>query len=506
MAGRAALALLSGALVILSFPPTDAGPLAFVALVPVLLACRGASRRAALGLGLAFAVVASVGVFLWIFRVKGFGALQALVLGPYFYVFGTVWCLLLPRLWRDPRVLLAGAPAAWTALDFLRAHAGFLSFPWATLAQSQHANLAGLQIASVAGEPGVTFLVALANAALALLVAGTGRRAALLALAAVLSAHGAGAWVLGRPLPGPRLSLAAVQPCLTPEERASEPGREASLERLARLTRSAVQAARPDLVAWPETSVPGAPEGSPLAARLVKIAAETGTPLLVGAADREKFRKEVPGGAPAVDTRVTNAAHLYTPDGESGPPYRKMLLVPFAEYRPLEPAFRWPTWVVPHLFDVTPGTERRLFRLGDGTPFSVLICWESLFAPFVRRDVAGGAALLVHITNDHWFGRTAASRQHNLASILRAVENRVPVLLSSNAGPSLVIDARGRVVGSGPGVFEEGFSAGGVALAPGGTFYTRVGDSFAWGCVAAALLCLAVPVRRGAGRVSPLSW
>jgi apolipoprotein N-acyltransferase len=84
------------------------------------------------------------------------------------------------------------------------------------------------------------------------------------------------------------------------------------------------------------------------------------------------------------------------------------------------------------------------------------------------------------MSNDGWFGRTAEPLQHNLPSVLRAVENRVPVVVASNTGPSKVVDAYGRVVARAPGLFEEDVVIGEVALGAGGTLYTRIGDVFAF--------------------------
>ena len=64
--------------------------------------------------------------------------------------------------------LILGMPALWVALDFLKAHLGFLSLPWATLAHSQHENLALIQLASVTGEYGVTYIIVMVNTAIAL--------------------------------------------------------------------------------------------------------------------------------------------------------------------------------------------------------------------------------------------------------------------------------------------------------------------------------------------------
>ena len=109
--------------------------------------------------------------------------------------------------------------------------------------------------------------------------------------------------------------------------------------------------------------------------------------------------------------------------------------------------FDWPTWLVaPGLASLQAGSGALpRWALADGTRIAALICWENLFVEQTRDAVGQGAQVIVQLTNDAWFGHSAASRQHNLASVLRAVESRVPVVITSNAGPSQIIDADGRV-------------------------------------------------------------
>jgi len=159
-------------------------------------------------------------------------------------------------------------------------------------------------------------------------------------------------------------------------------------------------------------------------------------------------------------------------------PYIKRVLLPFGEYVPLERVIGWPAWLAPPVFDTVVGDKPSFFTLPDGTMFSPLICWENLFASLARESVQGGARLLVLLTNDGWFGRTAEPHQHNLASALRAVENRVPIVVSSNTGSSQVIDPYGRVVTSAPPIFTEDSVTGEVKLGSNGTLYTRIGDVF----------------------------
>jgi apolipoprotein N-acyltransferase len=333
------------------------------------------------------------------------------------------------------------------------------------------------------GEAGVTFLVVLGSVAAAALWTGRARLGAVAAAMAILAAHGIGSLLLARPAPAERtLLVAAVQPSILRAER-SEAGSAATLERLIRLTRLAA-AGKPDLTAWPETAVEDLSSRPQVARRIEQLTRETGMPLLVGASGLEMLpARDQPGGR-ALASR--NDAYLLWPGRHFGAPYRKMRLVPFGEYLPLAPGGKWPPWLTSDFLPSIPGSYRRPFWLPDGTRLGVLICWENLFPDFVRSWVRDGSRLLVHLTNDNWFGPTGAPRQHNLASVLRAVENGVPVLIASNTGPSQVIDPRGRVLAEESRLFSEGVVAARVPAGEAGTFYTRWGDLFSVLCSATA--------------------
>jgi len=490
VASRIAGALLTAGLLVLSFPSPDQGWLAWVALVPLLLACQGLGLLAAGALGLLCGFAAAFGIFGWLFEVPGFGMHHAVLLAVYVALYPAAWCAGLPALSRARLPLLITAPALWVVLDYVRAHAGFLALPWATLAHSQHENLAVLQVASITGEYGVTFLVVMASVAIADLVVRRAWRSVLIAATAIGLAHAAGAPVLARPDRTAPVQVAVVQPNIQVEERRTAAGRTVTLDRLERLTRAAA-ASRPAVIIWPETAVWDLSRDPALVERLHGLADAAETPLIVGASEVVKFAPEQEGVM--VRTRSHNSAYFVEPRRPLGEPYRKIRLVPFAEYRPLEEIIRWPEWLVPRVHTMTAGEVQQQFSLSDGARIGVLICWENLFADFVRPAVRDGAQLLVQLTNDAWFGRTAAPRQHNLASVLRAVENRTPIVIASNTGPSQIIDPYGRVVSNIPALFSEEVAADAVPLGSGGTPYTRFGDFFA--LAALAWLALGVIVR-----------
>lgn len=522
LAWRSALALGSAGVLTLSFPAPDLGFLGWIALAPLLFAIRDLRPIAAGALGWVSGALAAVGIHHWILTVDGVGGLQVGLLAALLGGYSAAWCAGVAVLSRSRVPLMVTAPSLWVALDYARAHAGFLAFPWATLAQSQHENLWLLQLAGIAGEPGVTFVVATGSVAafsLGCLLSsriGNSRSsaslgswtrdrsvpragaapsvaAALLALAAIVVVHAWGALAIARTTPGRALRLALVQPAFPFGEERTPEVLLARTARLEELTREVASSA-PALIAWPETAVRQLGREPALSERLQTLAAGLDASLLVGSSEADKFRS--PDGA--AEFRSHNTAYHVVPGRPLEPPYQKMLLVPFAERVPLQSIVDWPRWLAPPGFDVTPGQVQHGFRLRDGTPFAVVICWENLFADFVRSATADGARFLVHITNDNWFGGSAASRQHLLASVLRAVENRVPVVVASNTGPSQLIDGTGAVRAELPELLAPGALAAQLPLGNGGTLYSRFGDWFVAGTL--ATLGVALWLRRKDGR------
>lgn len=494
--GRLALALLSSALLVLSFPGPDLGWLAWVALVPLVIACADAGPGASFTLGLASGMAASFGIFSWMFAVPGFrwfhAALAALYLGSYC----ALWCSGISLGKRAGIPLAASAPVLWVSLDFLKSHAGFLALPWASLAHSQHGNLVVLQMSSLTGEAGVTFLVVLVNAAIAAFILKQGY-IQLIAVGAVLATVVAyGAWNLSAEEKSGGLRVAVVQPCIWPGEQEKDPGQSNTLKKLDRLT-AAAAASSPSLVAWPETAVLNLQSSPSIRQRLDNLSRKSGAAIMVGASERVKFTDHALDGSSGKGIRSYNAAYLIRSGSPDMEPYRKNRLVPFGEYLPLEGIVRWPSWFVGKGFNTVPGKDRTLFRLPGRVGCGVLICWENLFAGIAREEVRLGAGMLVNLVNDGWFGTSSASRQHNSASVLRAVENGVPVVVASNCGPSQVIDASGRVIASLPDGFLPGSISADVQAGRQLTFYTRHGDLFSFLCVAAGLTgILWVCVRR----------
>jgi apolipoprotein N-acyltransferase len=258
------------------------------------------------------------------------------------------------------------------------------------------------------------------------------------------------------------------------------------------LTRRAA-AERPDLIIWPETATPRPVNRDPnIAAQIGRLANEVHVPILLGSSQATKFRKT----EDKRKVRYKNSAYLIPPGAANlkGQRYDKLRLMPFGEYLPYQDVIPW-SWIGAEAIDsYLPGEEYTLFQLGDAR-FAVTICWENLFADLVREFVKRGAQFVVNITNEAWFGETAAPYQFLSMSVFRAVENGVFVVRCANTGISCLIDPCGRVLDrvkneAGKDIFVPGVLTGKVVPRSPGTFYTRFGDWFAWACLGVTALFL----------------
>lgn len=474
--------------------------------MPWLLLARVAPQRA-----FRWSYVIGVLFFLasiwWITYVTVLGwIILCLYLALYFGVFGFLASRMRLR-FPTSNIQLLLVPSLWVALEYARAHL-LSGFGWNLLAYSQAPWRAIIQVADVTGAWGVSFLVVLVNVSVAELVAwrlrplrGVPRTAAIprtclaLAIAAVLAALGYAAWRLPQVSGRAVVRLAVVQGNIPQEEKWEEANREKILAGYEALSVEAA-ATNPDLIVWPETSVPGffgADES--LTQRIFSLARTLRRPLLVGA-PMYRIRPE--------GFLLTNSAALVDAAGDMAARHDKMHLVPLGEFVPFERAAPWLRRLLPPIGDFIPGAERTIFALANGSQrFSVLICFEDLFPELARRFVIDGARFLLVITNDAWFGPTAAAYQHAQASTLRAVECRVPVARAANTGWSGCIDAAGRSAGSvhdanGRELFVGGTRTCDLPLGIGQSLYLRWGDWFAWLCVLLSVPELVSLLRRRA--------
>lgn len=455
----AVLAISSGLLLFASFPSPDLGWLAWVALVPLLWAIRAASVRQAFALGYLAGAVAFAGIFSWI-RIYGLPAW--ILLSAYMALWTGAFAGLYRWLsvGRSAAVGLWTVPLLWTSLEYLRS-IGPLGFPWALLGVTQHATVPVMQSARVAGVFGVSFVLALGNAAFASVLSTRRLRVAIAAAAVVAAAVGWGAQQAQRDFPR-ALVAAALQSDDSPREKFDPALASEQMVSLKRLVETAGrESAR--LVVFPETAVP------------VDVFGPRGALDDLGRWARRARATLIAG---SLEGGVSNIAVAVAPSGQAVDRYDKVRLVAFGEAGIRPGARHTPLW--------TP--EGRV---------GVAICFESIFPQVARDLVRGGAEVLAVITNDgvlagpSRFGRAAGPAQHAAHAPLRAVESGRWVIRAANAGVSMIIDPTGRVRASSPAGKVTAL-VDRVALSQRLTPYARWGDVFA-GAVLVALGVLSLP-------------
>ena len=475
------LALASAGLLVLAFPGFDLAWLAAVALVPLLVAVAREPRPWwRFLLGWACGIVYWFGVCHWIqFTLSVHGGmgnaagwavftLFALVKGLHMAVFALLAGFLIGRWWATPAVA-----ALWVAVESTH---GFLGFAWLALGNAGIGMSLPMRLAPFTGVYGVSFVFVIMSAALALRLLGRPR----LELAWIAA-------LLFLPLLPPladaqrgRESALLVQPNLSETEEWTAESVDRAARAMAEDSAHAVAiegAHPPSIVVWPEVPAPFFYDEDPgFRAVAAGLARSTHAALLMGTVAR------TPDGAPL------NSATLVSPEGFRVSRYDKVNLVPFGEYVP------WPLGALTEKISKEAGD----FAAGRGVVVSpvgdhkigVFVCYESVFPNFVRRFAAGGAQALFTISNDGWFGKTAARRQHLEIVRMRAAENRRWILRAANDGITASIDPAGRVRSTLP-LFVEATSSVRFNYETGQTFYTRHGDWFPVLCALLAAGCLA---------------
>ena len=502
--------VLSGVLLLFSFPRYDLEFLAWFALVPLLLATLNAPRGTAFRRGWFAGMIFFTGTLSWVVNaMHEYGHMPIavsyfvlLLLAGYCALFMGVFTALLPLLRGQSRWLpLWGAPALWVTLELLRTHL-FTGFPWALLGYSQYRALPLIQIADITGVYGVSFVVVLVNCVMGTLLQGLMSRTIVLEKPAPfpwIKVPVAGVFLAGivaygqwwlMPFSDPRtdqsVRIGLVQGNIDQARKWDVAFRRETIDRYKRLTAEAAQGS--DLVIWPEASTPFLFEvETDYREELLKFVREKGIPLLFGspAAVLDKAGGQV---------RLLNSAFLVSGDGVVLDRYDKIHLVPFGEYVPLKTILAFLDKLVVGIGDFIPGTAPHVMS-GPGGQFGVVICFEVIFPDLVRRFVDQGADYMITITNDAWFGRSSAPYQHFTMVVFRAIENRVAFARAANTGISGFIDAQGHIPLMSDIFVEEALS-GRIRTGGPRTFYTAYGDVFAYGCGILALFRLMVSRRK----------
>jgi apolipoprotein N-acyltransferase len=486
----------------LSMPKPALAPLGWVALAPLCLAvARTAASSSPRGmrpflLGLVTGLVAFAGTVSWTSDVLAvFGGLNAALawglaalLIAYLALYPAIFSLTLTTaVARAGIPALAIAPVLWVGTEWLRGTL-FTGFPWVLLGYSQSDSLAPLQATSLVGIYGLSGLVACPSAALAILMARrarVSRQSLVTATALVALPLAAVAWGTRRIqeqtlLRGPVVRVGVVQGNVPQGQKWDPAYRESILDRYVALTRSVAREGV-DLVVWPESSTPFVFGRDAMQTEIMRAGLlQARVPVVFGS-------DEVIG-----PTEFYNSAFVMDASGEIRGSYRKMQLVPFGEYIPVRTLLFFAQPLVEGFSDFSAGQQLTLLPVGAHR-MSVAVCYEAVFPWLARRAVQQGSQLLATITNDAWYGLSAAPYQHFQQARVRAVETGRYLVRAANTGISGVVDPYGRIVVQSP-LFETGTWVGEVRWLDGTTPYVRMGDAVAWACMLVMGAVLLLPL------------
>lgn len=495
--------ILSGLLLIFCFPKFDFFPLAWIALVPFLVSISNKKPAEAFRAGFLMGIPYFFGTLYWIYHsINHYGnipfipslaivLLLCLYLSLYTGFFAVLFSLKIGSA-RLPAMFIA--PVFWVTIEFIRSYA-LTGFPWSSIGYSQYKFLPVIQFADITGIYGVSFLVVAVNGAAAdfFIIKRRLRDMPLFSLSQTISGavilsistiavFAYGYFRLTEHRPGKPLRASVIQGNIEQDKKWDRAYQREVFDTYKDLSLAA-NAMSPDLVVWPESSIPFYfNSDTELTQELFSLQQTLGTYLLFGSV----LKKEASGGDGK--NLLTNSAVLLTPDGKQSFIYDKIHIVPFGEYVPLRKILFFVDKLVAGIGDYVPGE----YYLRAETPFGsfgVLVCYEIIFPGLVRKFYSKGGDFMVTITNDAWFGRTAGPYQHFSMAVFRAVENRKPVVRAANTGVSGFIDSSGRILET-TRLFETTARTVALLTDRSRSFYSRYGDLFSYLCIVSTVLLL----------------
>ena len=477
------LALLSAFLLILSFPDFDLWPLAWIALIPLLLSVsRRRSPVHGLILGWMTGSVFFYGTCYWLtFSMINYGNIPggiaylllvpgALVVGLFPGLFALMLAVAMRRMHTTALLL---APFVWTSFEWARL--GVTGQLWNALGYSQAYQPWLIQSARWGGVYAIGFFIVSTNSVLTYALVKRDKRAvyvtlAVISLVALLVLTSS--WQSSiSPEITPTAQLVAVQPNVPMHLQKSTAEMQELTVRHVVMTEAALQTLPhdryPRIVIWPESPMNFTYAGSSVFREFVTTFARTHrTSVLFNSQE------------PAPSHGIYNSAMLVNEEGRLVRQYDKIRLLPFGEYVPIPRWLPGANLITAIVGDFEAGANYTLIPIGEANA-GVFICIESAYPSIARQFARDGAEVLINISNDGYLGRTAVMRQHLANAIFRAVENARPVVRVTNTGITTYIEADGKLRDQTP-AFEPATRTWTVArTGTGQTTYTRFGDLFA---------------------------
>ncbi|MEA3506507.1 MAG: apolipoprotein N-acyltransferase [Elusimicrobiota bacterium] len=482
--------MLSGVLYALLFPKFNLAFLAPVFALPLLIylingARLGMRARKAFFYGFVSGTLSWLIILYWIYGVllnnyAGYIAsaagwiLLASYMGLYWGLFALAAFLAVRLDLRFKALLVA---AAWVLFEYARTYI-FTGFPWLLAGYSLAGNPLLIQTSSLWGVYGLSFIILYLNTGLSFAV--TSRKFRPLIIPLILTAasvfYGYAALKGEKERPPGDMNVAVLQGNISQYEKWDAAYEEKILAAYSELYLEVLGKSSPDIVIWPETTLPAALNTSEKMKSYVRsLARKSGAYNLVGSVENARGK-------------YYNSAFMVKPSGEIESPYRKMRLVPFGEFIPFRAMLSPFVGVVNEIGDFSSGDSYRILSAGEAK-VAAGICYEDIFPRLAAGSISEGANLYVNITNDGWFLDSAGGPQHYVHLILRAAENRVWAVRAANTGVSAVISPYGELTGETEFLTADTLS-GKVNLRGKRTVYTLYGDILIYLLAAAVIVIL----------------
>jgi len=481
--------VLSGILFVLSLPHFNFWSLSWFALVPLLIVIQKIDRIKLVFLfGLITGAIYFLGMTYWIIPLYPFANLFWTILGAislalYSALYVALFALLMKKIkWQSGLLYIFSASVFWTGLEWIRSWL-FTGFPWGHIGYAQWKDLPFIQISSITGVYGISFLVIMVNATIAYFILKRSEWRATIKTLLLPACIFVFIFVYG---------FVVMSQDTKEQEKVKVllvPGNIRQIDKwhrknlpwiFAKYLKTTIEAVDEpiDLIIWPETAIPTNFFSIGRLDYLQKLN------ILV-----EELNTNLFLGMPYYNEQgeYYNAAFLISSEGTVLDSYYKIHLVPISESIPFKEYI--PEQIrekIVGLADFESGEKMTIFRLPNkDIAFGSVICFESAFPNLFRKFVKKGALFMGVITNDAWFQGTGCAEQHYAMAMFRAIENRVSLFHCANGGISCIIDKYGRestdkIIG-----FEknsDGFIKGTLTVRNNTTIYSRFGDWFAIFC------------------------
>ncbi len=503
---RLQLAVFSGVLLGLAFPKFSWGWVAWFALLPLMfLLLQPMNFRSAFLYSLVFGTVFNGIILYWVAPVmQKYGYLPrplavifyigfAVLHGSFLAVFGVLARKILTQNYLfNRRIRLTGVQIAilnsalvgalWVAVEYWHTYM-FTGFPWCLLGYGLVDYVGIMQLSTVTGVYGVSFLLCTFNGLLAHALYQRKRSLFLgigIALALLLTGDFVFRLWLDRSVPevtleadrnNPAVHAVSILQLNIPQDTDwTRPVLDNWLQVLGQM----MQDAHTELVVMPENPAPFYyPSDWDFTERLNDMVKRSGHTLIAGVV----MSHPDPHGQEG----TYNSAATLGPDAHLIAEYDKQHLVPFGEYIPFRKYLFFAGKLTREISDFSPGKEVTVSAINGGKA-GIFICYEAIFPDLVRHFTQRGAQILINITNDGWYGRSAAPYQHFEMSRVRAIENRRYLIRAANTGISAIVDPYGRILAQSP-LEKQMVLQGAFEYRSDLTFYARFGDLFSWMCI-----------------------